>query len=634
MIWGRPTWGVYWTWDARLTTSSLLFLLYLGYLAVRRLPADVEVRNRRSAFVALLAFVDVPIVYLLGDWWRSLHQEATLSLNTTITGLMLFTLMLGIVVSLMASLWLLDPPLPGGVARGRGRASPGSTLAIARAPRRGVDVRGRRRDERVGLRDRRATCSCSWCCSRTRCTCWSRDARCRSRCRRRTVDGCDGSDVGLRLDAGRRAGAGPHAPHPANRAPRGKRGASPACTSCSCSSSRPSASSSSRASTTPRSTTATPTKRSRDKASLGTQRFRVQGTVQDDVAKAGDEVDFTIAVQRRRPSPSTTTAAIRPSCSKPASRSCSKATGTRAARSSTATRILDQALGGVQGTEPRPRADRTLRRRDERCARLRRDHPRFRRVARRHRHARRRAVAPPRRAARRRPHLRVAGRRSARCSRSCRDGASAAHHTTSRSRSSPTTASKHTPFPFNVATLWSALEGSILLWATVLAGYLVAIALKFRNRATDPLVGWAMLTMFVVTLFFFGLMLRTSARPTRSRHVVRRSRRASTGPGPTRCCRTTSSWRSTRRCSTSATSASRCRSRSPSPRSSPAASARAGWSRPGGGRCSRGASSRSASCSARGGATRCSAGAATGRGTRSRTRRSCRGSPAPRTCTR
>src|SRR5436309_8755938 len=67
--------------------------------------------------------------------------------------------------------------------------------------------------------------------------------------------------------------------------------------------------------------------------------------------------------------------------------------------------------------------------------------------------------------------------------------------------------SRHTPFPFNVATLWSALEGSIILWTTVLAGYLVAVTLKFRKRATDAMVGWATLTMFVVTLFFFGLML-------------------------------------------------------------------------------------------------------------------------------
>ncbi|MEY2463981.1 MAG: cytochrome c-type biosis protein CcmF [Acidimicrobiaceae bacterium] len=71
--------------------------------------------------------------------------------------------------------------------------------------------------------------------------------------------------------------------------------------------------------------------------------------------------------------------------------------------------------------------------------------------------------------------------------------------------------SPRTPFPFNVAALWSALEGSIILWATVLSGYLVAITWKFRKRATDPLVGWATLTMFVVTLFFFALMLGPAA---------------------------------------------------------------------------------------------------------------------------
>ncbi|MBX3285895.1 MAG: heme lyase CcmF/NrfE family subunit [Actinobacteria bacterium] len=64
-----------------------------------------------------------------------------------------------------------------------------------------------------------------------------------------------------------------------------------------------------------------------------------------------------------------------------------------------------------------------------------------------------------------------------------------------------------TPALYNVATLWSALEGSILLWSLVLAGYVVAVVTKFRSRLEDPLVAWAMLTMFVVTLFFFGLML-------------------------------------------------------------------------------------------------------------------------------
>jgi cytochrome c-type biogenesis protein CcmF len=67
--------------------------------------------------------------------------------------------------------------------------------------------------------------------------------------------------------------------------------------------------------------------------------------------------------------------------------------------------------------------------------------------------------------------------------------------------------SSRTPALFNVATLWSALEGSIILWALVLAGYIAAVAFKFRDRLRDPLVGWALLTMFAVALFFFGLML-------------------------------------------------------------------------------------------------------------------------------
>jgi cytochrome c-type biogenesis protein CcmF len=64
-----------------------------------------------------------------------------------------------------------------------------------------------------------------------------------------------------------------------------------------------------------------------------------------------------------------------------------------------------------------------------------------------------------------------------------------------------------TPTLFTVATLWGALEGSILLWALVLAGYLAVVGHRFRSRLNDPMVAWALLTMFVVVLFFFGLML-------------------------------------------------------------------------------------------------------------------------------
>ena len=72
--------------------------------------------------------------------------------------------------------------------------------------------------------------------------------------------------------------------------------------------------------------------------------------------------------------------------------------------------------------------------------------------------------------------------------------------------------SSTTPLLFNIASMWSALEGSILLWGLILAGYLTVVASKFRSRLDDPLVGWALITMFVICVFFFGLML-TAANP-------------------------------------------------------------------------------------------------------------------------
>jgi heme exporter protein C len=110
-IWGRATWGVWWTWDARLTATAVLFVLYLGYLALRRVPADPEVRARRSALAALAAFVDVPIVHFAVEWWNTLHQEASV-LSTRrlgdpqIHGSMAWTLFVGVVAFTLLYAWL------------------------------------------------------------------------------------------------------------------------------------------------------------------------------------------------------------------------------------------------------------------------------------------------------------------------------------------------------------------------------------------------------------------------------------------------------------------------------------------------------------------------------------------------
>lgn len=111
MIWGRPTWGSYWEWgDARLVTTLVLFLMFVGYLAVRRVPADPHLRSRRAAFVGILAAVDIPVVHYSVKWWRTLHQQATVlstDFDPKIDDLMLFTLVFGMAVFTVAFLWLL-----------------------------------------------------------------------------------------------------------------------------------------------------------------------------------------------------------------------------------------------------------------------------------------------------------------------------------------------------------------------------------------------------------------------------------------------------------------------------------------------------------------------------------------------
>ncbi len=108
MVWGRPTWGVYWVWDARLTTTAMLLVLLLGYLALRRVPGSFESRARRSAIAGLLLVVDLPLIKFSVDWWRTLHQDATISTtDAKIDGLMLFSLFTGMVVGALVLVWLL-----------------------------------------------------------------------------------------------------------------------------------------------------------------------------------------------------------------------------------------------------------------------------------------------------------------------------------------------------------------------------------------------------------------------------------------------------------------------------------------------------------------------------------------------
>lgn len=82
-IWGKLTWGVYWTWDPRLTTTAVLFVIFVGYLLLRALSEDQWLRARISAVVAIIGFVDIPVVQFSVVWWRSLHQGPSLTIAST-----------------------------------------------------------------------------------------------------------------------------------------------------------------------------------------------------------------------------------------------------------------------------------------------------------------------------------------------------------------------------------------------------------------------------------------------------------------------------------------------------------------------------------------------------------------------
>ena len=109
-LWGKVTWGTYWQWDARLTTTVLLFVTYLGYLALRRLPAESRARARRSAVMALIAVVNLPIVHYSVDWWRTLHQEASLEIgiggDRNYSGEMYWTLLYSWATFTVIALWI------------------------------------------------------------------------------------------------------------------------------------------------------------------------------------------------------------------------------------------------------------------------------------------------------------------------------------------------------------------------------------------------------------------------------------------------------------------------------------------------------------------------------------------------
>jgi len=98
-LWGRPTWGTYWVWDARLTSELVLLFLYFGYMALQASIDERRRADRAGAVLAIVGVVNIPIIYYSVKWWNTLHQGASVSFNkapsmaaTMFTGMILMAL--------------------------------------------------------------------------------------------------------------------------------------------------------------------------------------------------------------------------------------------------------------------------------------------------------------------------------------------------------------------------------------------------------------------------------------------------------------------------------------------------------------------------------------------------------------
>ena len=123
-LWGKPMWGTWWVWDARLTSVLVLFFLYLGFMALKDAFDDPSRGERAAAILALVGFVNVPIIKFSVDWWNTLHQPASVIRmdGPSIHSSMLWPLLLMAIGYTLFYLWVLIIRIDADVTAGKIRA--------------------------------------------------------------------------------------------------------------------------------------------------------------------------------------------------------------------------------------------------------------------------------------------------------------------------------------------------------------------------------------------------------------------------------------------------------------------------------------------------------------------------------
>ena len=102
-LWGKPMWGTWWVWDARLTSELILFFLYIGFMSLQAAIDDPRRADKAGAIIALVGVVNIPIIYFSVQWWNTLHQGASVSINQAPA--MASTMLTGMLIMVLAS-WM------------------------------------------------------------------------------------------------------------------------------------------------------------------------------------------------------------------------------------------------------------------------------------------------------------------------------------------------------------------------------------------------------------------------------------------------------------------------------------------------------------------------------------------------
>ncbi|PTQ81397.1 heme ABC transporter permease [Nitrosomonas ureae] len=102
-LWGKPMWGTWWVWDARLTSELILFFLYIGFMSLQAAIDDPRRADKAGAIIALVGVINIPIIYFSVQWWNTLHQGASVSINQAPA--MATTMLTGMLIMVLAS-WM------------------------------------------------------------------------------------------------------------------------------------------------------------------------------------------------------------------------------------------------------------------------------------------------------------------------------------------------------------------------------------------------------------------------------------------------------------------------------------------------------------------------------------------------